>query len=94
MLRARLLLDITSFATRNRLRGWKTHRNLLLCGRCRCGSKAKRGRPKAAQLCTVCLYTVYLAYHKKHVHSRAVSDFIDFVKSYPGNDLPLSEGEE
>lgn len=42
----------------------------------------------------MCLYTVYLAYHKKHVHSRAVSDFIDFVKSYPGNDLPLSEGEE
>ncbi len=54
----------------------------------------KKGRPKAARLCTACLYTVYLAYHKKHVHSRAVSDFIDFVKSYPGNDLPLSGGEE
>lgn len=32
-------------------------------------------------------YTVYMAYHKKHVHSRAVADFIDFVKAYPGNDL-------
>lgn len=32
-------------------------------------------------------YTVYMAYHKKHVHSRAVTDFIDFVKAYPGNDL-------
>ena len=31
--------------------------------------------------------TVYMAYHKKHVHSRAVTDFIDFVKAYPGNDL-------
>lgn len=33
------------------------------------------------------LYTVYMAYHKKHVCSRAVADFIDFVKAYPGNDL-------
>lgn len=32
-------------------------------------------------------YTVYMAYHKKYVHSRAVADFIDFVKAYPGNDL-------
>lgn len=32
-------------------------------------------------------YTVHMAYHKKHVHSRAVADFIDFVKAYPGNDL-------
>ena len=32
-------------------------------------------------------YTVYMAYHKKHVHSRAVADFIDFVKAYPGNDF-------
>ena len=32
-------------------------------------------------------FTVYMAYHKKHVHSRAVADFIDFVKAYPGNDL-------
>ena len=32
-------------------------------------------------------YTVYMAYHKKHVHLRAVTDFIDFVKAYPGNDL-------
>ena len=32
-------------------------------------------------------YTVYMAYHKKHVHSRAVADFIDFVKAYPCNDL-------
>ena len=39
-------------------------------------------------------YTVYLAHHRKHVHSRAVSDFIDFVKAYPGNDAPLLEGEE
>ena len=31
-------------------------------------------------------YTVYLAYHKKHVHSRTVTDFIEFVKSYSGND--------
>ncbi len=31
-------------------------------------------------------YTVYLAHHKKHVHSRAVSDFIEFVENYPGND--------
>lgn len=46
MLRARLLLDITPFVTRNRLRGWKTHRNLLLCGRCRCGSKAKKRLPE------------------------------------------------
>lgn len=28
-----------------------------------------------------------MAYHKKHVHSRAVADFIDFVKAYPSNDL-------
>lgn len=32
-------------------------------------------------------YTVHMGYHKKHVHSRAVADFIDFVKAYPGNDL-------
>ena len=32
-------------------------------------------------------YTVHMAYHKKHVHSRAVADFIDFVKAYPGDDL-------
>lgn len=32
-------------------------------------------------------YAVYMAYHKKHVHSRAVADFIDFVKAYPCNDL-------
>ena len=31
-------------------------------------------------------YTVYMAYHKKHVHLRAVTDFIDFVKAHPGND--------
>ena len=38
-------------------------------------------------------YTVYLAYHKKHVHSRTVADFIEFVKSYRGNDV-VEEVEE
>ncbi len=37
-------------------------------------------------------YTVYLAYHKKHVHSRVVNDFIEFVMAYPGNDAAVAEG--
>ncbi|MFR5090674.1 MAG: LysR substrate-binding domain-containing protein [Adlercreutzia equolifaciens] len=41
---------------------------------------ARRGHPER-------FYTVHMAYHKKHVHSRAVADCIDFVKAYPGNDL-------
>jgi DNA-binding transcriptional LysR family regulator len=37
-------------------------------------------------------YTVCMAYHTKHVHSRAVNEFIDFVTSYPGNDCVDEEG--
>ena len=40
---------------------------------------ARRGRPRH-------FYTVYMAYHKKHVHSRAITDFVK-ASSYPGNDL-------
>lgn len=31
-------------------------------------------------------YWINLAYNKKHTHSRAASDFIQFVKNYQGND--------
>lgn len=34
---------------------------------------------------------VYLAYHKKHVRSMAADRFIEFVRSYPENDVPLGE---
>ena len=39
-------------------------------------------------------YTIFLAYHKKHVHSRAVTDFIEYVRTYPGNDAPAEEESE
>lgn len=38
-------------------------------------------------------YTIYLAYHKKHVHSRAVTDFIEYVRDYHGNDAAAEEPE-
>ena len=31
-------------------------------------------------------YTIYMVYNKKHNHSRAVKDFIQFVRTYQGND--------
>ena len=31
-------------------------------------------------------YLIYMVYNKKHNHSRAVKDFIQFVRTYQGND--------
>ncbi|MDO4291332.1 MAG: LysR family transcriptional regulator [Eggerthellaceae bacterium] len=39
-------------------------------------------------------YHIYMVYNKKHAHSRAVKDFIQFVMTYQGNDVFEDEETE
>lgn len=39
-------------------------------------------------------YRIYMAYNKKHQHSRTVEDFISFAMTYKGNDLFPEDDEE